>query len=683
MVGYCDHRPEGKGGIRAGLRLAVAWLIAVTPLPGRSEEIAPFRLTHVEGYANLRFLRDAYVTSQPGLGAGVRARQQQTDLREEVFFMTRSYVYHPGFLALDLGTGLVTQQGGFATDNGETRARATLTNFTGRASFLREKPYRGSVFYEHLNPTLSVAPGQIMLQENSRYGVELSMLAPASPVPLHFDAVRSRNQGSSSDRILDDRIDQINFRASPSWGRFGSTQLQMQAMQQASQSGSPNLAIQATSMKSNAFSLDTRLKFGAQRQYDLTNLVTFNAQSFTLDRNQVPDRRDLRVLLDLRTQHSATLRSFGSWNYSTVEQADLGSKVRSAAAGLTWSPFAAMSASLGARGEDAWSPQLKSRSQGVDASVQAQHALALGSLQASYAVRYDRRAQQAVIAQGNVIGERVSIVGGTFVTLSRQRVNVPSIVVTNKTRTQTFVEGRDYRLTILGLDTRLQRLVGGNILDGEEVLVDYGYDVGGTFAYVQSDQSLNLNWSLRSLLNVYFRRFDSAPQLVSGTPSFPLNPVQSSLYGLRVDLPVGLPLQVVVGGSLERENRQEAIAPYRRAAVDLYAQMEDPWSGAGNLRLSARQTRTQYESSAQNVDLRGYDFNYWSRHWQRVDLSAQASYEEDTGGLTARQRVIGSAKAHWRYRKLSLTFEMSGTREAQGGMQRSRALVQIQARRDF
>jgi hypothetical protein len=236
---------------------------------------------------------------------------------------------------------------------------------------------------------------------------------------------------------------------------------------------------------------------------------------------------------------------------------------------------------------------------------------------------------------------------------------------------------------VVGLDTRVQRLVGGNILDGETVFLDYQYDVGGTFASAQLDQNLNLNWSLGSMLNVYYRRFDSAPRLVSGTPTFPLNPAQSGLYGARADIPVNLPVQVLLGGGHEVERRQEVIAPYRRAASDVYGQVEDPWFGTGSLRLSLRRSRVDYDNSVQNVNLTGYDLSYWSRHWLGIDVTAQASYEQDTGGSVARQRTTGSAKANWRYRKLTLSFEMSGTREAQGGVERARALVQAQARRDF
>jgi len=92
-------------------------------------------------------------------------------------------------------------------------------------------------------------------------------------------------------------------------------------------------------------------------------------------------------------------------------------------------------------------------------------------------------------------------------------------------------------VSVVGLQTRLQRLVGGNLLDGQDVLVDYAFDVGGTFALKQTDQTLNVDWSLGNTLSLYFRYLDSAPRLASGAPTTPLNAVQSMLYGLRADGP--------------------------------------------------------------------------------------------------------------------------------------------------
>jgi hypothetical protein len=140
---------------------------------------------------------------------------------------------------------------------------------------------------------------------------------------------------------------------------------------------------------------------------------------------------------------------------------------------------------------------------------------------------------------------------------------------------------------------------------------------------------------------------------------------------------------VILGGNLEREDRRETISPYRRDAEELYAQTEDPFFAVGNLRISARHIRVEYENSLQNVNLHGYDFRYWARLRLGVDLSANLSTDTDTGGPVERRRLVTTARAQWNYRKLKMSFDLGRTVETQGDVKRSRALLQMQARREF
>ena len=160
--------------------------------------------------------------------------------------MTHSYAYHPNFVSLDIGGGPILQRQTFANDAGDSQSQGALYNFTGRATFLRDKPYRGSVFLDHLNPTVSVAPGQVLTQENTRYGFDFSLLAPVTPVPMHVDASRAHFQGRGADRLIDDQVDRMNFRANRVFGAYGSTQFQYQSTHQQSLSGSPGLPIQSS-----------------------------------------------------------------------------------------------------------------------------------------------------------------------------------------------------------------------------------------------------------------------------------------------------------------------------------------------------------------------------------------------------------------------------------------------------
>lgn len=646
----------------------------------RAEEIQPYQLTGVDGYVALQYLQDEQTTDQPGT---TRSRQSQSVFRTEIFAMTHGYVYHPNLMTLDLGGGPILHSQTFAGDTGKEQARGGLYNFAARATLLRDKPYTGSLFFSHLNPTVSIAPGQVLTQENTRYGFDFSLLAAASPVPLQAGFTRSHTQGQGADRLVDDRIDQFNLSASRSYGALGSTQFQYQTSRQTSQSGSQNLAIQSSAANNQAFNLDTRLQFGDNRQYDLANVVSFNKQDYTLDSGNFPVLTDGRFTLDLRARHSDKLQSYGFYNYGHSNQGDLDSVTHAASAGLNYWPMTGLETSLGIRGDSNDTLQFTARSHGIDGSVRYERPLPLGAVQVGYGVRYDGRRQQSQASQTSVIGERVTLIGVAWVALVHPYVVAGTPVATNAGRTQTFVAGVDYVLTVVGTQTRLQRLIGGNILDGEQVLVDYAYDVGGTYAYNQLDQTFNLNWNLSNNINAYFRHVTSTPRLASGLPTFPLNEVNSSTAGLQSNLPFSVGLPLTVGGGIEYEDRRETVAPYRRLAEDLYLQTEEPLPGLGNFRASLRRSRIDYGVAAQNSDLRGYELRYWSRHWFGVDLTAALSGQRDDAGLIPLHRVDGSIGLQWKERKLTLTSSLVHTRENQAGVELKRTTFQFLAKREF
>ncbi|MBL0125667.1 MAG: hypothetical protein IPP88_24395 [Betaproteobacteria bacterium] len=190
----------------------------------------------------------------------------------------------------------------------------------------------------------------------------------------------------------------------------------------------------------------------------------------------------------------------------------------------------------------------------------------------SYSVRYDQRTQTASGAKTAIVGERIVLNGTAPAALLQARVTAGSVVVTNASRTQVFIEGIDYVLTIIGNSTRVQSLLSGSILDGEAVLVDYLFDIGGTYANTELGLGSQSQLGRDAILERLFPlcRFRAARDL--GNPSTPLNVVKSTLSG---PVPILVPWDFgrsLAGGFLGRENRRETIAPFVRTAGEVYFQ---------------------------------------------------------------------------------------------------------------
>jgi hypothetical protein len=265
-------------------------------------DIAPFRMTGIEGYVLGRYWRDDTDTVTNYGTTSLQtsdSRQILTNLSGDFFVMTHNYVYHPNLLLLDLGAGPVLFRQGYSTDGNETTSNRATYNLTARATLLRDKPYRGGLFYERTNDSYPVGPSQSLLTENTRYGFDAALLAPVTPVPINVDWTHHQTQGKGTDQVIDDRVDDLNFRAEQEWGALGKTYFRYQGIQDDSSSGSVGLPIQATRSKTNRFDLNTDLHFSGGKEYALFNTVSLYTLDQSGSQGAIVDTRQFRFDLNL------------------------------------------------------------------------------------------------------------------------------------------------------------------------------------------------------------------------------------------------------------------------------------------------------------------------------------------------------------------------------------------------
>lgn len=669
-----------SGAPWAGVLLAV---LGAAGVPCAAQEIAPFRLTGIEGHVAMRSYADESV-ADAGSG-GLRAadsRQAHKELRTEIFVMTHSYVFHPNFVTLDIGGGPVYDVAAFAADGDEAHSRATLYNFVARANVLRGKPFSGSLFYEHLNPTVALTAGESFRQENSRYGFDFALSGPEVTTPMRLEFVRSQSGGEGVQRVTDDRTDKLALQLTRPHGQLGATQLHYQAIEQASLSGSPNLPIQSSTSTSHALNVDTRLQFGNERQHEFTQVFSYGSRRYVVGDEALPAQQDASLLLDLRMKHSPTLNGFGSWHLSHADNGLVESTTRSLATGATWLPLPELESDFGLRAEDSRSGAFSMDSRGLDGALRYRLPMPVGELLASYSVRFDRRNQHAGSAQAEVIGEGL-ILASTMTPLAHTHVARASVILSNATRTQIFVEDVDYRLITVGDETRIQRLAGGNILDGEAVLADYAYETGGTFAHDVTDQTANLTWRVSRYVSTYLRDTRSSPTVRSGAPAFGPEALHSTLYGVRADFPLHIGVAMTAGGNLERERVRDTASPLTRTSEELYLDTDEALFGLGNVGVSLRRLRVAQDGGIGDVDLVGYGVRFWTRRWFGIELSATRNEERDTGGPFRQHRINDAINAQWRQREFTTTARLLRSRETQGDFERAQWMFQLTARRDF
>lgn len=701
-------QPRAAARRRLAAGLAAAWLAAAGVVAGEAAaqlraagvreaettEIAPFRLISVEGYVEGRYWRDlddSTVLSGPvGSGDTQRTQQTLTSLGGTVFLMTHSYVYHPNFLLLDLGAGPVGFRNGYTYNGLETQNTTTTYDLAGRATFLRNKPYNGALFYDRKTDSYPVGPSQSLLTENTKYGFEFALLRPVIRAPVHVDAYRFHSKGRGTDQIIDESIDEANVRAEYAWGKAGDTSFRYQAVQNDSQSGSVGLPIQATRSRTNRADLDTYLSFGDRGQYDLTNTVSYSAIDYTSNAATIADNQTFRFDVNFRARPTDALQTRARYQFDSYDQqAGTGpqsGRLNAVNAGATYQPAERFSATLDALASASRSTALDADLIGLNGSLNGWQGIGFGEIAANYGVNWFKRDQTANEPFGQVVGERHVLPGLAWVPLNRPQVVPGSVVVSNVQRTQTYAEGRDYLLRVIGLVTQIQRTIEGAIVDGQEVLVDYSYDTGGTYGLTEFDNAIDLTWRLKQYFSIYARYTDTSPRLNYGAPTAPLNPATTTLYGSRADLPFELlGYNMQLGGLAEWEDRREVISPYRRTLYEAYFETSLPLIARGALRVGGLKQATEYDLTPEdNVTTRTVTLRLWTAFRIGLRLEAQGTRTRDTGSpQVEREYWQATLKAIWRIRQVLLTLDGGRTKEFRGAVERTHSTGRLTLRRDF
>ena len=642
--------------------------LTITDLMGA--EIDAFRITDVNSELALRYLYD----EQTFYSSGNKTQQDiRPTFQEEYRIDTESYIYHPNLLTMDLGGSILLDQSRVETLTDENSNNEQLLGYNARLDFLKNKPYPASVYYSKENPSVSVGVGGRFLMENIRYGIDMALLEPISPVQVTFNAYRQSANGEGFDQLTDDTVEHANLRLDRSYGKGNYVQLTYQINNRDSSSGSPGLPIQERTTSNTGTFFDSKNLFGNARQLQLITNIAYTTQ------DEFPRREELRAYPVLNWQHNDKINSFYRFLYTDSEEESQNVNQKLFTSGFGYNDNKKTFGSADIHIEDSKNTGLEYQSRGANYAINYNQPVAIGSITAGYSGAVDYRDQTAETAVFTIFGEEHELIGTTQVNLSRQFVVDSSIVVSNTGRSQIYIEDLDYRVLRVGSTTQIQRLASGNILDGQAVLVDYDYLTGGTFAYNLVNNNLQLQWNLSRYYELYIRYRDSQQKLREGNPTIPLNSITSYTYGGNASQP--LLNGITLGGQAYIQDHYEDINPFLLHYLDAYTDL--PLPRMTKLRLSMRRQLIDNENSVEDVDLTAYLLRLQARPWLRTQMSYEFNHETDTGGTLKRLLKIQRLQFRWAFRQLSLSANANYTQEQQGNTDRDRWSIRVNMLRSF
>jgi hypothetical protein len=667
--------------MRKATLTCTALVLSLQATIAHAQQVAPFKLTDVWAYLELSYRLDQINNKSTGVETDVDDDRRQI----EFGFSSTSYVYHPKLLHMRIGGSLLSDRqridrelsslAAGSVDVSSSSRKDLLFNMDATLRFLKDKPFPTTFSYVRDNPIVSTGVEGSFTQETERMVLDFQ-LRDVIPFYLALNASKGWAFGESLDRVTDNSTERVNVKARKTFSPGNRMTFDFDTSVQESRNGDPRRPIQETIRKTERVLLTTASRLGSDDQ------VRFD-QTLRLNRRDEPDVTDISYAPLLRWIHSPSWESTYRYDFNQSErpESDFKNTAEALSALVRYIPTSTFDALIRAeynRSEDV--DRLSQDVRAISGQANIKHDSAAGRLNLSLGLGYrldDRNSQSPRVI---IEEEPVTFIGSAPIPLSRDFVLAETIVVNNDTGTQTYIEGVDYLVSVIGSTTRIERVISGSILDGETVLVDYEAETGGTFEYSQVNQSFSADYRFAKYHNLFFRYHNSRQNLQSGTPTLPFNSVESFEIGLREDIPIRT-RGIQISGEAKYRRQEEDINPYDQTSFTLSVQA--PLSAKTNVSASASRSVVDNFFSDEDSDLTSYNANITWRALRSLTLRADGHYDKDTGGTVFRSNTRWKVAAQWRYRRISLRVDTRYNRQRQGDLDNDHYEFWVQIRREM
>ena len=518
----------------------VVGVVALTGAGGcRSSprQVTGSRLTNVGGY--IEFVARQREQEQQSKVGSSNTKTEETILEENLRLEADGYVYHPNLLDFSLGGlfGLV-QESFDDIINGQHRNSSddgTVLEFDLDAKFLKRKKYPGSVF-AHRHRGINPRPFLPSLETTTtNYGVIWQYVSEKTPTRFHF----------THSEVLNDPL--FVGKEEGEEGRQENTTLRFETGYNFSEHNTLSLLYQRESVEEEPFELDYDSdevtlehlwEFGEGHRHRLESELNYLDQRGTYNIERARWREILRLQHtdDLRSQYRLEVldRTRGprsadippiderSIRFSGLLEHQLYDSLTSQIAGYV--------------SRQKFEPGLKIDQIGTQLNLDYRKTNPWGVLHANYGARLERDDQRGEAQSAEVVEEPHTFRDPQPITLSNPTIDTGSIVIRSEDRVTFYQLGRDFTVREVGDQIEIDRVPTGRIADGETVLVDYVYALGGTYKLDTVGQTLGVRQVFEFGLTPYYR-FEWQDQTISpaGATGATPNDITAHILGVEFE----------------------------------------------------------------------------------------------------------------------------------------------------
>jgi hypothetical protein len=412
--------------------------------------------------------------------------------------------------------------------------------------------------------------------------------------------------------------------------------------------------------------------FGERNQATLDTTLRYSRTG-----SKFRHQEDLRGRMTLYVDHTENLRSSTSINVSRLSSGEAKNYIKFLNASLTHQLFDSLTSSLDVFGSKDKSSNPIGSNELINYGFQwsENYKKRIGKqaiLQLGYSLRIQPR-ERSFQGQGIIIlDEEHTLSDDKIVLLNVPGVIMGSVRVTDTDGSVLYTRGFDYELIDQGELTEIRRIVGGKILDGQSIRIDYraaSQPSGEVTSTIHgATWRLNLWGNLLSLFGRYSTHdargddwivIDEYQRLLVG--------MESQLNWLRV--------------GLEYEDRESTLTPYRAVRFNQSANWQTQWGGAFSLNF--RQVWRTFPAANRKVNYQDYLGRLEMVLFRRLNCSLDAGYRTEKGDGIDNAMVTARVSVDYEIRKLSVEALYQFQSNRLFADQFGRHYLQISANRRF
>lgn len=331
-----------------------------------------------------------------------------------------------------------------------------------------------------------------------RYGGGVFLNDATLPMRFTFEHVWDELTSRTGNLLDDEQRGHDTFRYEGTWqiSKYHSLQLEYEYSDLAERYSGTRTRFDTTR---NYLALNHMLRFGPNANSSWETLARFQNETGALGRDLA------EISTRLRLQHTDAFSTNFAAQFLRESFQELGTGTWRGEGGLTYQPSKDLTTSLQMYGLQ----QSADENADVDewgglANVGFSRDNALGRFSTNVSYSHATTTTRNGDQRGVVIGESVTFRDPLPVYLAHTDVDLWSLVVTDGSRTRTFLPVRDYVSVRLGHYTALQRVPTGAIADRQTVLVTYTYKVYDDFAVQRDRLDVRLQQDFKFGLTPYY-----------------------------------------------------------------------------------------------------------------------------------------------------------------------------------